>query len=621
MGVDATHGKSKIPVVVIVGLGPKGLYCLESLITKFGSRPLPTGIHVAIFNKDTYFGASPIYDPDQPSYLLSNVRAKELDLWDVSDPTKPDGPGFIRWYNTQFRPSRPVDPETYPSRALVGRYLIHGFQQLMSRLPHGMRVSKFTAEVTDIVPVGDGYRVEFVDSSGRRDELVADKVMLSTGHSAVSPAKRERYYHDFADRHPWTFFIPHAYPVEEKMSDIPVGACVAMKGAGLTFIDAVLALTEGRGGLFRRQANGRLCYLMSGQEPKSIIPFCHTGLPIVPKPWDFPSTFRPLTFVTYARLEALRRRARDGKLDLVEDIWPFVELEMERQYYRTAMTDPGDRRRLDECGDDARAMRQVVGEFLAAQPDVEPCDYSRILDPTRGLRFETGPQYHSFIEHYLQQEIDHARNGLASSPVRAAVSMWFEIRAALKPFVAHAGLTSRSHRLLIEHFFPLFKRVVFGPPIVSIEKILALHRAGLLDFSVARNPQVAADHATGCFELRTSSPASASAHAEVLVDARYPTVEINRDESPLYQRLRRRGMIREFTNTSAGTAYATGAIDMSKEHHYVIDRNGEMNTDITVCGAPTEGNLIGNFVIIRDGYADVWATDILNQLRMEAELT
>jgi len=38
-------------------------------------------------------------------------------------------------------------------------------------------------------------------------------------------------------------------------------------------------------------------------------------------------------------------------------------------------------------------------------------------------------------------EIDYARDGLASSPARAAVSMWYEIRGALKPFVAHGGLT------------------------------------------------------------------------------------------------------------------------------------------------------------------------------------
>jgi hypothetical protein len=611
VGFEGAHSRSEAPIVAIVGMGPKGLYCLEALVAEFSKNPLRTGLQVAIFNKSNYFGVSPIYDPDQPSYLLSNIRAKEIDLWDSA--------GFVRWYNTRYQPSKPLDPESYPPRAMVGRYLLHGFQRVMSRLPHGVRVSKFTAEVTDIVPGKAGYRLKFIDADGRPDELLAHKILLSTGHSFVRPARRERRYRHFADRHPGASFIPYAYPVTENLSGIPAGACVAMKGIGLTFIDAVLALTEGRGGIFKREVGGWLCYLMSGQEPKMIIPFCRTGLPMVPKPRDFPSALRPLTFVTAAKLKELRRRAPGGKLDLGKDIWPLAELEMELQYYRTAMGSPRDRRELEECGDDARAMRQVIRNFLRAHPEVEHLNYGPIVDPVGGRPFMTGEEYHSFVEGYLQQEIDYAREGLASSPVRAAVSMWYEIRAALKPFVAYGGLTSHSHRLLIEHYFPLFKRVVFGPPLINIEKVLALHRAGILDFSAARNPRIIAHDSTGCFELRTSSPAGMSAQADVLVDARYPTVEILRDVSPLYQRLCRRRMIREFKNVSAGTAYATGAIDMSRDTHYVINRRGDANADIAVYGAPTEGNLIGTFVISRDGYATLWAASILKQLRMGAE--
>lgn len=621
MGFEAAQPDPKTPTVAIVGLGPRGLYCLEALVDGFAARPLRAGLRVAIFNRSNHFGASPIYDPEQPPYLLSNVRAKELDLWesDGSDPSDPAGTGFTAWYNARFRPSTPLDPEMYPPRAVVGRYLVHGFQRLMRRLPDGVHVSKFTAEVTDIVAGKAGYRVTFVDADGRANDIVAHKVLLSTGHSSVRPGRRERRYRHFAEQHHWTSFIAHAYPVTEKLSGIPAGACVAMKGIGLTFVDAVLALTEGRGGVFKRAAGGGLCYLMSGQEPKVVLPFCRTGLPMVPKAWDFPSAPRPLRFVTAERLTELRRRAPGGKLDLSEHIWPLAELDMELRYYQTAMGDPNDRRELDECGDDAVAMRRVISRFLAAHPDTEPFDYRRILDPVGDRRFTTGAEYHSFVEHYLQQEVDHARAGLVSSPARAAVSMWYEIRAALKPFVAHGGLASHSHRLLIEHYFPLFKRAIFGPPLINIEKVLALHRAGLLDFSVARNPRIVARRSTGCFELRTGSGPGAPARAEVFVDARYPTVEVRRDASPLYQSLCRRRLIREFTNMSAGSTYATGAVDMSRGSHHVIGHRGNANKDIAVYGAPTEGNLIGTFVISRDGYATAWAASVLNQLQLEAE--
>jgi hypothetical protein len=146
--------------------------------------------------------------------------------------------------------------------------------------------------------------------------------------------------------------------------------------------------------------------------------------------------------------------------------------------------------------------------------------------------------------------------------------------------------------------------VVFGPPIVNAEKVLALHRAGVLDFGVARSPRLSTRDTAGRFELSTDW---SGAEAEVLVDARYPTV----DRAPLYQGLRRRRMIREFSNST----YRPGAIDMSRNAQYVIDQRGCPNTDIAVYGTPTEGNLIATFNISRDGYATAWAANVLDQLR------
>jgi hypothetical protein len=594
------------PTIAIVGAGPRGLYCLEALSAAFRDSPLCTDLHVAVFNKSNRFGASPIYDPGQPPWLLSNGRAKEIN---VGGP----GSGFLHWYNTTFRPSAPIGSDAFPPRAVVGRYLCEVFQRVASRIPVGMRLSTFTSEVTDIVPGENGYCLRFVDAKGRGGRLVAHKIVLATGHSVVRLGKRERRYREFATRHPRALFMPYSYPVVENMSRIPAAARVAMKGIGLTFIDAVLALTEGRGGVFTRDADGQLRYRTSGQEPETIIPFCRTGLPMTPKARDYPSSPRPLVFVTAERLAELRRRSPGGKLDLDKDVWPLVECEMERQYYRTAMTEPHDRWALDECGADAMAMRRVIHRYLASRPRLTPFDFGRVLDPVGARRVMTGEEYNSFVEDYLRREIDHARAGLASSPARAAVSLWHEIRATLKPFVAFGGLTPDSHRALIEHYFPLFKRVVFGPPLVNAEKVLALHRAGILDFSVARNPRLTTRHTTGRFELRTGRPAAA-AQVEVLVDARYPTVEIQRDGALLYQGLRRRRMIREFSNRT----YRTGAIDMSGSTQYVIDQRGRPNTDIAVYGAPTEGNLIATFTISRDGYATAWAANVLDQLRAGA---
>jgi hypothetical protein len=612
-----------IPTVAIVGLGPKGLYCLERLVAEFGAHPLPGGLRVAVFNRSEAFGASPVYDPAEPDFLLVNVSVGEIDLWDGGDPAiDPErGPDFLSWYRAEFRPTQPLSGDEYLSRAVVGRYLHDGFERVISHLPRGMTVECFVAEVIDIAPTPAAHTVTFVDGIGQQHSLAVDKILLATGHSRVAAQPEEQRYQRFADRQAGASYIPFVYPVST-LDAVPAGARVAMKGIGLTFVDAVLALTEGRGGVFERMADGRLSYRASGREPEAIIPFSRTGLPMAPKPHDLPATLRPLTFVTPDRLATLRRQSDHGQIDIDRDVWPLFELEMEHQYYRVVMGDD-DRSRLEACGDDGGALREVVDTFLRSHPDQERFDYRPILDPVGERRFACGGEFQAFVEHYMDEEIERARLGLARSGIKAAIATWYEVRTALSPFVVGGGLTPSSHRRLAEHYRPVLKRVVFGPPIISIEKLLAIQRAGLLDFSVARSPRVLTDESDGCFELRCDSIPGATTRADVLVDARYPPVDIDHDATPLYVNLRRRGIVRAFENQSMGVdqaPYRPGAIDMTTDTRFVIGAQGTPNEDIAVIGIPTEGNLVGNFSVTRDRWAGVWAREVLRQLRGRASV-
>src|SRR5262249_53559242 len=160
-------------------------------------------------------------------------------------------------------------------------------------------------------------------------------------------------------------------------------------------------------------------------------------------------------------------------------------------------------------------------------------------------------------------------------------------------------------------------RIVFGPPIINIEKLLALVRAGLIDFSVARNPCVLADESAGCFELKCDENPKAVMQAEILVDARYPSTNILSDAAPLYRNLQRRGLVRAFENRSLSPdvlGYVPGAIDMTEGSNFVVDAEGVANEDISVIGIPTEGNLIGNKTIARGDYPGTWAAQVVRQL-------
>lgn len=606
--------------VAIIGLGPKGLYCLERLVAAFAAQPLQRALTIHVFNRTVHFGASHIYDPGQPEYILVNISIGEIDLWKAEEPpiAAGRGPNFMDWYQETLHPETPLTGDEYLSRAVVGRYLVDGFHRILDNLPLGVTVSCHVGEVVDIRPDGEAYQLEFVDESGQSEKIHAEKVLLATGHSRLVLAPEEERYQAFAGRHAGTKFIPFVYPVVESMRAIPTGGRVAMKGMGLTFIDAVLELTEGRGGRFVRAADDSLSYLASGNEPLSIIPLCRSGLPMAPKAHDLPAFMRPLTFFTDKALTELVRETPGGKLDLERDLWQLFELEMELHYYRVVMGPGNDRAALESCGNNAQAMRRVIDSYLSAHPSIERLDYRQVLDPAGERRFDSGEQFACFVDQYMEQEIARARLGQAGCGVKAAIDIWYEVRKVIGSVLQFGGLTPESHRKLIEYHFPRLKRVVFGPPIINIEKLLALVRAGLLDFSVARNPRVLTDEAGGSFEIRCDEIPGAVAKAEILVDARYPSVKIRSDATPLYRNLQRRGIVRAFENRCLSVGeltYCPGAIDMTEGSQFVIDSRGVINQDISVIGIPTEGNLVGNKTIACDAFPGIWAAEVLRQLR------
>ena len=538
-----------------MGLGPKGLYCLERLAAEFNARPLDEPLVVHVFDRSPHFGASPIYAPEQPDHILVNISVGEIDLWTATDPPPAGGrgPNFLTWYRQTFNET--LTGEEYLPRSVVGRYLIEGFRHIVDRLPDGMSVVRHTSEVMDVEPVPDGYRI---------GDIHVEKILLATGHSRVVPNETESAYAAFANG----TFIPFVYPVVETMRAIEPGARVAMLGIGLTFIDAVVELTEGRGGRFIPVGGQapRLSYEKSGNEPAVIFPFSRTGLPMTPKAVDLPPAPRRLQFATREVLSRLRRER--GQLDFERDILPLFEQELEEHH-------PG-------------------------------FDYRRYVDPVGEQRFASGAEFNAFIDSYMDEELARARRGHAGCSIKRAIDIWYEVRKTIGECLSFGGLTPESHRALFEDYSPRFKRVVFGPPVINNEKILALVRGGLIDFSVSRSPRIVMNDD---FELRCELNDSV-AHAEVLVDARYPRTDVARDASPLYRSLYRRGMIRAFRNQS----YAPGAIDMTQGTRFVIDAHGNVNEDICVIGIPTEGNLVGNLTIGRDPYAAAWAEGVMSQM-------
>ena len=597
--------------IAIIGGGPKGLYGLERLVAQLRHSPLQEPVEIHIFNRTCHFGAGEIYDPHQPAYLLLNYSAGQVNMWtDEAPAANAECLSLAAWCTAK---GLPFGPESYPPRAVVGRYLKAGFEAILRGLPARVSVHKHVTEVTSLAAERDGYRLGRATSEGPR--VMArpfHKILLCTGHPRNRPTAEDRRLQQHALRNPGTRFIPFVYPVENKLSSIPAGSRVGMKGMTLTFIDAVLALTEGRGGRFVREHHA-LRYVPSGGEPALIAAFSTSGLPPAPKACDA-ALPRPLLFVTRNKLEELQRIK--PRLDFERDLWPLIELDMAAAYYAVHMRGTSFARRLGRCAGDPATLARLITDFHRRHPGVKLFDARPLLDPMGSRCFADRAGSTRFITTYLRDELRKARAGRAQCAEKAALDVWGPARELLMPFMEHDGLTPKSQLRLRSTLWPRLKRLVFGPPAGSMEKILALVRGGLLD--LASGPDAGVEIQGAGFLIHGPRVGGPGLKVDTLVDARMPKVSLSRDASQLYGHLMKNGLIRAHRATAAGrTSYETGGVDLSPGECFAIGRDRRPNPDITVMGIPTEGKLFGNESLSRrkNNYAGRWAETVVRALR------
>ncbi len=292
--------------VAIVGAGPRGLYALERLLSHAARRDVP--LEVDVYDPTPTPGAGPVYAPDQPRYLRMNFAAGQVDAWWPGDGAVPRElrRSLVAWLEDADRaPSSPSPrvesavrdvfddgspADAYLPRAVVGRYLHEAFALVERYAPPRVRLRRHRVVVTAIAPdpggrrsregspapEHDGWRV---GSAG--DARFHDEVLVAGAHRAVD---RRALATDWRHAAP---LIPAVFPVDRWLSRdrVPPGATVALRGLALTAIDAILALSEGRGGRFSATAGtAGLRYTPGPAAPVVVFPYSRTGRPMRPKP-------------------------------------------------------------------------------------------------------------------------------------------------------------------------------------------------------------------------------------------------------------------------------------------------------------------------------------------------
>ena len=407
----------------IIGGGPRGLWAVEELASRAGRAGVSLDVHVF---EPGQLGLGSAYSPQQPSYKRMNVTSRIVSTALGS---------FTQWRHacsaTAPRHSEAEDlfssaDDYFPARALVGEFLIASWEHALGNLPRRVTVTVHHEKVTTLQPV------KSVPESAERWSVngsIFDRVLLAAGHASTWPGAFDPVVAE--DRAP-----------------------IALRGLALTFIDATLDLTEGRGGYFQPAESpefpGQLTYVPSGREPRAIVPFSRSGRFMETK-------VDPEGMLAHLDLEEsiirgsnqVRLASTDVELTAAIAKTACEMLSVARCVYRTQAQSIGNvdtPANYDE--QDLAAIHQVLAGSDAGEP---------VEDLRQSLLVATGSHQPT-----ARWAAGHAFRTLYPAIVE---------RTSFGGRVDFPGFGDLARRM---------ERVAFGPPIINSAKILALLDAGIL---------------------------------------------------------------------------------------------------------------------------------------------
>ncbi|HEU4374767.1 MAG TPA: FAD/NAD(P)-binding protein, partial [Telluria sp.] len=488
--------------IAIIGLGPRGLSVFDRIIAYARNDAAATPLELYLFDSKE-FGPG-CHTTDQADHLLVNTVACQMTQF--SDDTVRGagpllyGPSFADWLSSNRDASgarAEIDRNGYYSRALFGDYLRWGFEYLKKLAPPHVTIFLHNyAGVDDLAWQDERWHVSYDGC-----EFLSDFVFLTTGHARKVLSDAERALSNKVEaahaRNARLQLVLEPYPIRNAVSSVTAGDTIAIEGMGLTSFDLIAQLTQGRGGKFepcgKMEPAGRLRYRPSGHEPKILL-YSRSGLPLTARAVNQKGVFGQYKpkFLTFARLDALRREAGGGQLDFQKQVIPLLWCDMQFAYYFSYLHHQRDKiaalmfsNEFMACDSDP-ARQALIDRHIARKDQLS---WDKLVDPVPPLALKSRRQFDDWLRGHMWRDVEHAMRGNLDSPLKSACDVLRDVRDVVRGAIDFGGLYEHSHRWVLSEFLPIMNRLAVGPPKERIAQLLALMDGGTVraDFGPGAN--------------------------------------------------------------------------------------------------------------------------------------
>lgn len=569
-------------ILAIVGCGPRGLSALESVYGGLASEGKPMSLNTVLFEDGELPGAGHVYATEQPDTNWLNVSERGLTIPSRAEIRSkgfriPAFPSYQEWAGYDTKRDSGEKPDQFPLRSTLGRYLNERFESIAAVLKREGLLEVIRGEVVATDWEENRFSIALKDGAVYH----SDELVLTIGHQPTKYSDQISKWLAYSDCNAAVDLKTNPYPVQDilKSEVLTTKSSVGLRGFGLAMIDVMRALTTGVGGKFevKDEKTQQMQYWKSGKEPAKIVPFSLDGLPMAPKPlnlkideWFFPTASEKEAFYYTVSSSCKAGTATDIHF-LVDAITPII----------------------------ARVFKSLGGKAY-------PCDLaaSELQKVIRSWLFDGGFEHALIVPTSREpEEIIADFVGMANGTKPISLDfcighVWRHCQPTLYKAVSFSNLDDAIVAEVIQ-LDERLKRYSYGPPIASLQQLLALIKADVVTLNFVNDPEI---------QTMKSGWQLSKGKEAIIVDLMVNSVidspkllEIN---SPIVRNLLQASLVKPVHGELGIETFENGCVSLPEEL-------GEI--PLAVLGRLSKGTLVGVDAILEcfGVRSDLWAEGVV----------
>ncbi|AZQ58707.1 hypothetical protein EJ994_07790 [Maribacter sp. MJ134] len=461
--------------IAIIGIGPRGLYALEQFLNACSKEQKLKTFQLLLFNYSQYPGAGEVWNPEQPHTNWMNISERALrnlpgrTACELDNLKIPAFPSYREWSAKKATNATPEAMDTFPPRAKMGNYLHQRFQSIIDILVTNKTAVFNKAKIQTLVNENNGFLISDVE----KKIYSADEVLLTIGHQPIETSEQLQNWMAHTVQTKKALLFKKAYPVSKitDTEEIHNNSIIGLRGFGLATIDVIRALTIGKGGQFKliNERTREVEFITTDMVPRKLVPFSLDGLPLAAKPISskVDEKFEPTAseIKSFGKEISKALSAETKTTDIT-----FLTVAIARiasRVYEDILKEHGN----------AKTNREEIGDSIKSWLHNPKFEHSLIFSKTKSVS-ETISAFIAMATGTRVPSLDYCVG-----------QVWRHCQPTLYKVFSHAQLKDE----VIADIIALderIKRYSYGPPVESMQQLLALQKVGILDLDFINDPYI-----------------------------------------------------------------------------------------------------------------------------------